>query len=242
MDIAVKRLIISLFFPGLFLVLIWLLFIIDATLDLDLVFHGLYPRKWSGLQGILFSPLIHGGIRHIFANSMPLLVLGLLLFYFYQPVAFQVSAFSWIVPGLVVWLVGRSSYHVGASGLIYSLAAFLFLSGLIRKHLGLMAVSLLLVINYGTMIWGVFPIEDGVSWESHLAGMITGLVLAWVFRRKGPRGFETYGQGLGYRLGDQSDEEAASQLPWDEYEVEGERKKEPQQPPEPPASLNHSGE
>lgn len=227
MDVAVKRLFISMFFPGLFLLAIWILFVAGQTLDLDLVFHGLYPRKVSGLQGILLAPLIHGGLRHIFANSLPIFALGSLLFYFYPTLALRVSVVSYLLPGILVWFLGRSSYHVGASAIIYGLAAFLFLSGLIRKHLGLMAISLLVLMEYGTMVWGIFPFEEGVSWESHLAGMLTGLSLALLYRNRGPKGFATYSQGLGHHLTEESDDEAARILPWDEYEVEGERKKNP---------------
>ena len=227
------------FFPGLFLLVIWVLFVAEHTLDLDLVFHGLYPRKISGLQGILLAPLIHGGLRHIFANSIAIFALGSLLFYFYPTLALKVSAVSYLLPGIIVWFVGRSSYHVGASAIIYSLAAFLFMSGLIRKHLGLMAVSLLVGLEYGTMIWGIFPLEEGISWESHLAGMLIGLGLAVLYRNRGPKGFTSYGQGLGYHLSEESDEEAARILPWDEYEVEGERKKNPEEREDPPKPLNN---
>ncbi|MFH0761691.1 MAG: rhomboid family intramembrane serine protease [Bacteroidota bacterium] len=230
------------FFPGLFLLVIWLLFVTEHTLDLNLIFHGLYPRKLSGLQGILLAPMIHGGLRHIFANSLPLFALGSLLFYFYPTLALKVSAISYLLPGIIVWFVGRSSYHVGASAIIYSLAAFLFLSGLIRKHLGLMAVALLVAMEYGTMVWGIFPLEEGVSWESHLAGMMTGLCLAGLYRNRGPKGYATYSQGLGYHLNEDSDEDAARALPWDEYDVEGERKKNPDEKNDPPATINNQGQ
>jgi membrane associated rhomboid family serine protease len=239
MDVAVKRLFISMFFPGLFLLVIWIVFITENTLDLDLAFHGLYPRKLSGLQGIFLAPLIHGGLRHIFANSLPLFALGSLLFYFYPSLGLRVSAISYLLPGIAVWFIGRPSYHIGASAIIYSLAAFLFLSGLLRKHLGLMAVSLLVLLQYGTMVWGILPLEEGVSWESHLMGMMTGLILAILYRNRGPKGFLSYSQGLGFRANEDSDEEAARILPWDEYEVEGERKKKQDDKENPPDTMNN---
>lgn len=230
MDIALKRLFISMFFPGVLLLAIWLIFLADITMDLDLVFMGLYPRKLSGLQGIILSPLIHGGIRHIVANSFPLFILSSLLFYFYREVALKIILISWITVGSIVWLWARPSYHVGASGLIYSLAGFLMLSGLIRRHLGLIAVSLVVILQYGSMIWGVFPIEDHVSWESHLTGLATGLGLAWFYRKKGAKGSRLFWQGLD-GTDDPSDDESAEMLPWDEYELEGKQKAEKENPP-----------
>jgi membrane associated rhomboid family serine protease len=233
MDIAVKKLYISMFFPSVFLLLIWLVFVVDSSLKLDLLFHGLYPRKVSGLQGILFAPLIHGGIRHIVANSLPLFALSSLLFYFYQNISFRVLIICYVLTGVFVWIIGRPSYHVGASGIIYGLAGFLFVSGIIRKHLGLMAISFLVAFQYGSMIWGIFPIEDRVSWESHFSGLITGIALAWIFRNKGPVGNRLFWQGLGYSNSEEADAEPDDDLPWDEYEVEGPIKV---KPPDSPAA------
>jgi hypothetical protein len=115
----------------------------------------------------------------------------------------------------------------------------LFTSGLVRKHLGLMAVSLLVGLEYGTMIWGIFPLEEGISWESHLAGMLTGLGLAVLYRNRGPKGYATYSQGLGRHMSEESDEEAARLLPWDEYEVEGEQRKNRDETGNPPDQLNN---
>ena len=225
MDIAVRRLYYSMVFPAIFLIVIWLVYLADITLHLDLVYHGLNPRKISGLQGILFSPFIHGGIRHIVANSLPLFALSSLLFYFYNTLAFRVMLISWLASGVLVWMIGRSSYHVGASGIIYALAGFLFVSGFIRKHLGLMAISFLVAFQYGSMVWGVLPIEDQISWEGHLSGLLTGVFLAWLYRNRGPRGSRFFWQGTGYREGDDGDDEQADGLPWNEYEVEGPLKK-----------------
>jgi membrane associated rhomboid family serine protease len=225
MDVAVKRLYISMFFPGVFLLVIWIVFVLDSTLKLDLIYHGIFPRKISGLPGILISPLIHGGIKHIVANSLPLFALSSLLFYFYQNLSFRVLILSYIITGVLVWMIGRPSYHVGASGVIYGLAGFLFVSGFIRKHLGLMAIAFLVAFQYGSMIWGIFPIEDHVSWESHLAGLLTGIGLALHYRKKGPKGSPLFWEGLGYTKDEGDDPGSPDDLPWNEYEVEGPMKK-----------------
>jgi membrane associated rhomboid family serine protease len=228
MDFEVKRFFISLVFPGLLLFLIWVVFILDQSLDLNLYFHGLYPRKISGLQGILFSPLIHSDFKHIMANSIPLLVLGTGLFYFYRDLAIKVFLLSYFMTGVYVWIAARDSYHIGASGLIYSLVGFMFLSGILRKHLGLMAISLIIVFQYGSMIWGIFPLEERVSWESHLLGLIAGFTWAFVFRKEGPqKGQSPWSTAKTYENGeeDEDDEDDDNGLPWYEYEVEGKRKK-----------------
>jgi membrane associated rhomboid family serine protease len=236
MDIAVKRLYISMFFPAIFLLVIWLVYLADLTLNLDLVYHGLMPRKVSGLQGILFAPFIHGGIRHIVANSIPLFALSSLLFYFYNNLAIRVILISWLSTGILVWLIGRPSYHVGVSGVIYALAGFLFVSGFLRKHLGLMAISFLVAFQYGSMVWGVLPIEEHVSWEGHLSGLLSGLVLAWAYRKQGPVGNRFFWQGTGYADSDENEDDPGEGLPWDEYELEGPLR---QTAPEPP---NNPGE
>lgn len=229
MDFEVKRFFISLVFPGLLLLLIWIIFIMDQSLGLDLYFHGLYPRKLSGLQGILFSPLLHGDFKHIMANSFPLLVLGTGLFYFYRDLAIRVFILSYFMTGIYVWIAARDSYHIGASGLIYSLVGFMFLSGILRKHLGLMAISLIIVFQYGSMIWGIFPMEERVSWESHLLGFIAGMTWAVVFRKEGPqKGDMPWSRTLQEKpFWDdlEEDKEDDSGLPWYDYEVEGKRKK-----------------
>jgi membrane associated rhomboid family serine protease len=220
------------FFPGVFLLLIWMVFLVDSALKLHLVFHGLFPRKISGLQGILFSPFIHGGIKHLVANSLPLFALSSLLFYFYQNLSFRVLFICYLLTGFLVWIIGRPSYHVGASGIIYGLAGFLFVSGIIRKHLGLMAISFLVAFQYGSMIWGIFPIEDRVSWESHFSGLLTGLGIAWFYRNRGPKGNRLFWQGLGYDTDEELDAESGDNLPWNEYEIEGPIKIKPPESPD----------
>lgn len=174
-------------FPLLFLVILWAIRIADDLFSLDLVGWGIYPRRVSGLPGILLSPLIHASYSHLISNSVPLLFLGLIMFYFYREVAF--SAFFWVYisTGVWVWVAGRDAYHVGASGLIYSFVCFLFYSGLFRRKQSLMALSLLMIFLYGSLIWGILPLQPKISWESHLLGAVAGFIIAFFLRKEGPQ-------------------------------------------------------
>jgi membrane associated rhomboid family serine protease len=147
---------------------------------------GVFPRTLEGLLGIITAPFIHGDWKHLFNNALPLIVLGTSLRFFYKEISKEVFFWSWLMSGLWLWSIGRPSFHIGASGLVYALASFLFFSGLIRKHTRLMAVSLVVVFLYGSLIWGIFPIKTHISWEGHLSGGIAGVLLAWWFREQGP--------------------------------------------------------
>ena len=149
--------------------------------------YGLAPKTLQGLRGILFMPFLHSGYSHLFNNSVPLLVLGGALFYTYRGVAFNVIFFIALICGFGTWVMGeQGSVHIGASGVVYGLAGFLFLSGALRKQAQLLALSLLVVFMYGSMIWGVLPIQKNVSWEGHLWGGVAGFIMAIVYRKKGP--------------------------------------------------------
>lgn len=182
-----NRLWLSLAFPLLFLFLIWMVWFVEISLNFDFTIYGLFPRKLSGLKGILFSPLIHANFRHLVDNSIPLLTLMGVIFYFYPSLAFRIFFLTWIMSGIWVWFGGREAYHIGASGLIYGFAAFLFLSGIIRNYIPLLAISLLVVFLYGSLVWGIFPIKEDISWESHLLGSIAGVILAVHYRKFGPQ-------------------------------------------------------
>ena len=147
---------------------------------------GVFPRTLEGILGIITAPFIHGDWKHLFNNALPLIVLGTSLRFFYKEISKEVFFWSWLMSGLWLWSIGRPSFHIGASGLVYALASFLFFSGLIRKHTRLMAVSLVVVFLYGSLIWGIFPIKTHISWEGHLSGGIAGVLLAWWFREQGP--------------------------------------------------------
>jgi membrane associated rhomboid family serine protease len=170
----------------------WLVFFLDNYFHLHLTDFGTSPRTAKGLWGILFSPFLHSNLEHIASNSIPILVLGMLAFYFYRPIAS--SAFLWIyfISGIWLWVGGRNNadgtvYHIGASGLIYGAATFLFFSGLLRRHRPLMVISALVAFLYGSMMYGIFPLIPDVSWEAHLFGAISGVMVAYNYRKEGPQ-------------------------------------------------------
>jgi membrane associated rhomboid family serine protease len=170
----------------------WLVFFLDTKFNLNLARFGTSPRTLSGLTGILFSPFLHSNLEHIAGNSIPLLVLGMLTFYFYKPIAW--GSFLWIyfMAGIWLWVGGRNNpegsiYHIGASGLIYGAATFLFFSGVFRRHKPLMVISALVAFLYGSMMYGIFPLERNVSWEAHLFGAISGVFVAYNYRKEGPQ-------------------------------------------------------
>lgn len=160
---------------------IWTVFWIELEAGINLNQYGILPRHLLGLRGVLFSPFIHGSVEHLYHNTIPLAILSLALFYFYRPKAWKVLFWGWMFSGLLTWIIGRASYHIGASGIIYVLASFIFFKGIFQKHFRLVALSLAVVFIYGSMLWYIFPIEEGISWEGHLSGFLTGLFLArWI--------------------------------------------------------------
>jgi membrane associated rhomboid family serine protease len=181
-----KRFVYSLVFPVFFLLLLWGIKLFETGMEISLVEGGVYPRRWSGLRGILFSPLIHGDWKHLINNSMPAFLLSLAVFYFYRDIAYKIWFLIYFIGGILLWSLGRQAYHIGASGLIYGLAAFLFLSGLIRRVRSLTAISLLVVFWYGSMVWGLLPFDFEVSFEAHITGAVSGVILAVIYRDQGP--------------------------------------------------------
>ena len=169
--------------PFLLLFTIWAVFIIDNLFGLDLNLYGIFPRTISGLKGILFSPFLHGDLNHIANNSLPLFILTSALIYFYRDISLKILFFGIIFSGLLTWIIARNSYHIGASSLIYVLVSFIFFKGLITRYFRLMALSFAVVLFYGGMIWYVFPgIDNTISWEGHLSGLIVGFVFARYFK------------------------------------------------------------
>ncbi len=189
MELEKKKLIHSLFYPLLFVLLIGAVKLAEVLMHTSFAEYGIYPLHWSGLPGIIVSPLLHEDWSHLLANSGPLLILGSVIFYFYRAISFRVIGLIYFMTGLWVWLMAREAYHIGASGVVYGMASFVFTSGILRKDSRLMAVSLLVVFLYGGLLWGLFPQlfpEKNISWESHLMGIIAGIVTAVYYRREGP--------------------------------------------------------
>jgi membrane associated rhomboid family serine protease len=173
------------FYPFLLILLLWIVYWGEFYMPFDLIQLGILPRTFSGLIGVIFSPLLHStnDINHIVNNSIPLFILTLTLLYYYRKVAFNVFFLSWILSGILTWVLAKNtgSYHIGISSILYSLVCFLFFSGVIQRKKQLQAVSLLIVFLYGSMFWGIFPMEEKVSWEGHLGGSIAGIFLALIY-------------------------------------------------------------
>jgi membrane associated rhomboid family serine protease len=173
----------SLFMPAVFIAIMWLVSLFEYVTHIDLARFGIFPQTFSGLRGILFSPFIHGDWSHLFSNSLPFLILGFLMLYSYRKVAFKAFVFIYLASGLMVWLTGRPAYHIGASNLVYGFAFFLFFSGIFRRDIQSIAMSLLVTFVYGSIVWGIFPLDWHISWEGHLMGGLAGAFMAYVYRK-----------------------------------------------------------
>ena len=176
----------SLFVSISFIVILWLVKLYEFEFDLDFSTWGVLPLQAKGLRGILFSPLIHANLEHLIANTLPLFILTFSLFFFYRKSSYTIFILIYLLSGLFVWLGGREALHIGASGVIYGLAAFLFLSGIISFNIRLLTISMIVSLVYGGMFWGIFPVKPEISWESHLWGGISGLGLALFFHKSVP--------------------------------------------------------
>ncbi len=165
-----------------FVALIWIIQLLNYGLDLDLERFGVRPRVMAGLLGILLAPMLHSGFGHLITNSPPLLVLGTVMLHLYPRSAVSVLPAVYLGPGIAVFLLGRASVHVGASGLVYGLVSYIFVAGLIRRDRRAIAASLLVCFMYGSLVWGVLPLERAVSWETHLAAALIGVLMAIMLR------------------------------------------------------------
>ncbi len=168
-----------------FVFLLWFIYWFEIQFGYNFNKFGVLPREVEGVGGILFSHFIHSNATHLFHNSIPLLVLLTSLFYFYKEVAYKLIIYGALLLGFLTWIIGRESYHIGASGIVYLVFSFIFFSGMIRKHYRLIALSLTIIFIYGSMVWFILPTKDSISWESHLSGFIVGALFSFVYRKQG---------------------------------------------------------
>lgn len=165
-----------------FVILLWIIELINLVLGHSLTRFGILPRNISGLPGVLFAPFIHGSVGHLLMNTLPLLVLGSFVLVHGRRVFFTITPVIIVVSGLGVWLMGRSAIHVGASSLIFGCFGFLVFRGVIKRSLVPLAISILTVVVYGGLLWEIFPSTPGVSWEGHFLGFLTGIICARMYR------------------------------------------------------------
>jgi membrane associated rhomboid family serine protease len=182
-----KYLLSALFIPFLFLLIMWIVKIIEYNFGISFAHFGVFPQSLSGLKGILLSPFIHKDFTHLINNSYPILILGGILFSIYRKIALQLFIWLFFIAGFWLWIIGRPSFHIGASGIIYALASFLLVSGIVQKNPRLSAISMLIIFLYGSMIWGLLPTKEPISWEGHLAGFLAGVLVAVFYRNEGPK-------------------------------------------------------
>lgn len=200
-----SRMVLAAIPPALVVLLIGSIHVLEVTFSLDLGRYGIHPRHWDGLIGILTAPFLHASWEHLGGNAAAIAILGWSLMYFYPRVAGRVVLWTWLIGGACVWLMGRSTYHIGASGVVYGITLFLLVSGFLRKQRTLMALALIVVFLYGSFVWGMLPIVPDLSWESHLWGAVVGTVLAFRYRAVAPAVQDA--KPVTFSLDDDDDEE-----------------------------------
>lgn len=159
---------------------------IEFLLGADFGYFGILSRHTSGLKGIIFGPLVHGSINHLFSNLPPLMFSVFLIHFFYRKQFWPIFISSYLLTGMMVWIFSREVYHIGASGVVYALIAFIFWAGLFVRNITSIILALLVLVVYSGMFAGIVPspeiLEKNISWESHLLGGLVGITVAWMFR------------------------------------------------------------
>jgi len=181
-NIDLKKFLVPLLFP----VILWIVHLISFVFHIDFTRMGILPRNLAGLLGIITSPMVHGDFSHLISNTVPLVILGWIIFFFYPKVSYLAFGFIYFFTGLLVWIFARQVYHIGASGVVYGFVSFLFFSGIFRRDNKSISLALIITFLYGGLVWGMIPGWKGISWEAHLFGAITGLVAAYLFRKINP--------------------------------------------------------
>jgi membrane associated rhomboid family serine protease len=219
----------SLVFPAAFVLAIWIVEIIEQVGGYNFVRLGVYPHHLEGLPGIFFSPFIHSDFGHLISNSVPFFILSALLVYFYRRISYRIFIQLYLLAGICVWIAGREAWHIGASGVVYALAAFHFVSGIIRNDVRLLTISVVVVFLYGGLIWGMMPIKPEISWEGHLWGAVSGVALALHYRK--------------YRLRrEKFDWEEEQENEDEDDDVNPPSSEETESGPKNPGNISHTGE
>ena len=168
----------------------WIVQTVNVVFSLHLKQYGLQPMEARGLLGILTMPFLHADWEHLISNTPPLIALIGGLFLFYKSGGWRILSYLYIISGLLTWFMGRSSTHIGASGIVYALAAFHFVSGIIKRETRQRAFALLVTFLYGGFVWAFFPTlyrGTSISWEGHLSGLLSGIIIALYYRHEGPQ-------------------------------------------------------
>jgi membrane associated rhomboid family serine protease len=236
----------SLILPAALVFIFWMVEIFEQTTGINLVRLGVYPLHLKGLPGILFSPFIHSDFSHLVSNSVPFFILLAMLIYFYRRISYRLFFMLYFFAGICLWIFGREAWHIGASGVVYAMAAFHFVSGIIRNDVRLLTLSVTVVFLYGGLMWGLLPINPEISWEGHLWGAISGVVLALVYRK-----YTVRRDKFDWEDEEEDDEETDGQEYWaedienPENHVEKEEKtikKEQKQGFQKPDNMSHTGQ
>lgn len=169
-------------FPITIVAIIWVVELFEWLSGYNFSKYGIFPREWDGLIGIFTAPYLHSGIEHLWSNTVPLFVLTTMIVFFYKRVAVASFIIIQLLTGFAVWLFARQSYHIGASGVVYGLVAFVFWSGIFRKKIRSIVLALIVVLIYHGYFYGIVPNKEGVSWESHLFGGLVGIFTAFLFK------------------------------------------------------------
>ncbi len=167
---------------AVFIILLWIIHLLHILLQFRPGYFGLYPRRVFGLRGILLSPLMHSNFEHLISNTVPLVVLMTMLFYFYNRVATRAFIMIYLLTGITVWLFARPVFHIGASGVVYGLLSFIFWMGVFRRSIKSVILTLIVTVLYSGYTAGILPNQQGISWESHLLGAISGIFTAFWFK------------------------------------------------------------
>ncbi len=174
----------SLFLPLYLIALLWIIQLFQSLTGANFGIYGIFPREVFGLRGIILAPLLHSGWPHLLSNTPPLLMLSVIVLFFYRRIAIQSFLMIYLLTGLMVWIFARdNAFHIGASGVVYGLVAFVFWNGIFRRNLKSIVLALIVVFYYGSMFVGILPsTERDVSWESHLLGALVGIFTSFWFK------------------------------------------------------------